>query len=79
MPENSVNITASGTTIGYQGFAKEQIEGIAKLSPEATKDPSDATMFTTYSVNLNQSKMQAMVFLEDNSTLTAFVPNASSL
>jgi prepilin-type N-terminal cleavage/methylation domain-containing protein len=26
LPESSVNITASGTIIGYQGFAKEQVE-----------------------------------------------------
>lgn len=32
MPEGPVTITASGTDIGYQGFAKDQVAGIAKLS-----------------------------------------------
>lgn len=49
---------------------------MAKLSAGATKDPLDATMYTTYSVNANQTKMQVMAFLEDGSTITAFVPEA---
>ena len=32
MPESSVNITASGTIIGYQGFAKEQVGALANIS-----------------------------------------------
>lgn len=32
MPEGPVTITASGTDIGYQGFAKDMVAGIAKLS-----------------------------------------------
>lgn len=32
MPESSVNITASGTVIGYQGFAKDQIGALANIS-----------------------------------------------
>ncbi|MDD2917016.1 MAG: type II secretion system protein [Candidatus Gracilibacteria bacterium] len=77
MPEGSVAITASGVTIGNQGFAKEQIESLVKLSPGATKDPVDPTMYPTYTVNLKQDKMQALVFLEDSSTVTAFVPLSS--
>ena len=72
MPESSIAITASGNVIGYQGFAKDQVGGVAKLSIGGTVDPSDATFFTTYAVNANQSKMQAMVFLEDSSTAIAF-------
>jgi len=73
MPESSVTIMASGVTIGYQGFAGDVVALLAKLSPRGTTDPSDATIYTTYTVNLNQSKMQAMVFLEDSSTVSAFV------
>lgn len=75
LPENPVNITASGTIIGYQGFVKEQVEWIAKLSLGATKDPSDATIYTTYSTNANQTKMQVMVFLEESSSIVSFVPS----
>lgn len=32
MPEGTVTISASGTDIGYQGFAKDTVGGIAKLS-----------------------------------------------
>lgn len=78
MPEGPVTINASGSAIiGYQGFAKEIVGSVAKLSNGATKDPSDATIFTTYSVNANQTKMQAMVFLEDASSVTAFAPFSS--
>jgi len=38
-------------------------------------DPSDVTISMTYSVNLAQNRMQAMVFLEDSSTVSAFVPD----
>lgn len=72
MPDNYISITASGTPIGYQWFAGEQVASLAKLSPWATKDPLDATMYITYSVNLTQNKMQAMAFLEDSSTATAY-------
>ncbi len=71
MPESPITITASGAPIGYQGFAKDQVAGIAKLSAGATKDPLDPTIYTTYSVNKNQTKMQLMVFQEDGSTVTA--------
>jgi hypothetical protein len=52
------------------------VGGIAKLSPGATKDPLDATMYTTYSVNADQTKMQLMAFLEDGSTVTSYIPTA---
>ena len=41
MPENAVVLTASGVTIGYQGFARDQVAGLAKLSPGSTRDPMD--------------------------------------
>lgn len=74
MPEGPLNILASGSIIGYQGFAKDRMAGLVNLSAGGTKDPSDAGMYTTYSVNASQTKMQAMVFLEDGSIITAFVP-----
>lgn len=70
MPENALTLTASSTVIGYQGFAKEQVASMAKLSPGTTKDPLDPSMFTTYAVNANQTKMQLMVFLEDGGKVT---------
>ena len=81
LPDWAVNITASGVSniIWYQGYAKDQIWSIAKLSPWGTLDPLDPTIYTTYSVNQNQSKMQLMTFLEDGSNVTAFVPNALSI
>ncbi|MDD2916520.1 MAG: prepilin-type N-terminal cleavage/methylation domain-containing protein [Candidatus Gracilibacteria bacterium] len=82
MPEGSVIITASGTTIvSYQGFAKDGVGSMARLSPGATQDPLDTSIYTTYSVNADRTKMELMNFLEDGSTLlslNAFVPNASA-
>ena len=76
MPEGPVTISASGTDIGYQGFAKDLVGSIAKLSAGATKDPLDPSIYTTYSVSANKTKMQLMAFLEDGSSVTTFVPNA---
>ena len=43
-------------------------------------DPSDVTISMTYSVNLAQNRMQAMVFLEDSSTATGYeqIPHLTS-
>ena len=65
MPEDAVVLTASGTAIGYQGFARDRTASLSKLSPGATRDPLDAGMYLTYAVNAGQTKMQAMAFLED--------------
>jgi hypothetical protein len=65
MPEDAVTLTASGVTIGYQGFARDRTASLSKLSPGATRDPLDAGMYLTYAVNAGQTKMQAMAFLED--------------
>ena len=74
LPEGPLSILASGSIIGYQGFAKDQVAGLANLSAGGTKDPSDASMYTTYAVSYNQTKMQVMSFLENGSTVTSFVP-----
>ncbi len=42
MPEDAVTLTASGVTIGYQGFARDRVGGMAKLSPGSTRDPLDS-------------------------------------
>jgi type II secretory pathway pseudopilin PulG len=76
LPESFVTITASGTDIGYQGFAKDLVWGIAKLSRGATTDPLDPSISTTYSVNASKTKMQLMSFLEDGNSTLAFLPNA---
>jgi hypothetical protein len=65
MPEDAVTLTASGITIGHQGFARDRTASLSKLSPGATRDPLDAGMYLTYAVNAGQTKMQAMAFLED--------------
>ncbi|MDD2916709.1 MAG: fibrinogen-like YCDxxxxGGGW domain-containing protein [Candidatus Gracilibacteria bacterium] len=81
VPENMVSVTASGITIGYQGFAKELTERTIGLSVGGTRDPLDTSIYTTYSVNADRTKMELMNFLEDGSmllSLNAFVPNASA-
>ena len=47
---------------------------MAKISPGGMRDPLDSAMYTTYSVNVNQAKMQLMSFLEDGTNVSAFVP-----
>ncbi len=79
MPESPITLLASGSIIGYQGFARDQVAGIAKLSAWATKDPLDPTIYTTYSTNVLQTKMQLMAFLEDGSKVTAYMPGITEL
>jgi hypothetical protein len=67
MPEDAVTLTASGTAIGYQGFARDRTASLGKLSAGATRDPLDAGMYLTYAVDAGQAKMQVMAFLEDGS------------
>ena len=73
LPENPITLTASWPTniIGYQWFAKEQIGSIANLSSNGTLDPLDSTIYTTYSINVDRTKMQLMSFLEDSNNVTA--------
>ncbi|MDD2917097.1 MAG: prepilin-type N-terminal cleavage/methylation domain-containing protein, partial [Candidatus Gracilibacteria bacterium] len=47
VPENTVSVTASGITIGYQGFAKELTERTIGLSVGGTRDPLDTSIYTT--------------------------------
>jgi len=49
---------------------------MAKLSPNGTIDPFDPTIYTTYSTNASQTKMQLMSFLEDGNNVTAFIPDS---
>ncbi|MFA6090368.1 MAG: LamG domain-containing protein, partial [Candidatus Gracilibacteria bacterium] len=58
--------------IGYQGFAKDQVGSLARLSQNGTLDPLDSTIYTTYSTNATQTKMQLMSFLEDSNNVTSF-------
>ncbi|NDK19556.1 type II secretion system protein [Candidatus Gracilibacteria bacterium] len=73
MPENSTTLTMSGGNIAFQGFAKDQIGDIAKISAGGTFDPSDTNMYTTYAVTADKKKMQLMVFLEDGSSILSML------
>ncbi len=73
MPESTITITASGSIVGYQGFARDQVANVAKLSAGATKDPLDPSIYTTYSVNAAQVRMQLMAFLENGNGISAFI------
>ncbi|MDD2916947.1 MAG: SBBP repeat-containing protein, partial [Candidatus Gracilibacteria bacterium] len=72
MPEDAVTLMASGIAIGYQGFAKDTVANIAKMSAGGTIDPSDPTMYMTYLTDIDRSQMQLMTFLEDRSSITSF-------
>ena len=77
-PEDSIVLTASGTPIWYQWSIKDSTVNLLKLSVWATKDPLDPSIYATYSVNANNTKMQLMSFLEDGSKITSFYNSPSS-
>ncbi|MDD2565908.1 MAG: prepilin-type N-terminal cleavage/methylation domain-containing protein [Candidatus Gracilibacteria bacterium] len=64
IPDNYIIITASGTSLGYQGKVGTNVKNIIKIS-EPSVDPLDKTEYT-YSTNLGQDKYQLLWFLEDN-------------
>lgn len=79
MPEGALTLTASGVVIGYQGFAKDSVAAVAKLSAGATRDPLDTGIYTTYATNAPLTKMQVMAFLENGTKIAGLdlVPGAS--
>ncbi len=79
MPESPISVFASGTLFAYQWFARDQVTNIAKLSAGTSRDPLDPSIFTTYTVNAIQTKMQLMAFLEDGSKVTAMLNPLSGM
>jgi prepilin-type N-terminal cleavage/methylation domain-containing protein len=61
---NLITITASGATIGYQGYAGPKTLSIIGIGGKS-QDPLD-NQYYTYSTNLAQSKYQILGLLEDS-------------
>ncbi len=62
VPDNYVEITASGTVLNYQGEAWENVLPVLWIS-NGWKDPKDETYYT-YSTNTNLTKYQLLGFME---------------
>jgi prepilin-type N-terminal cleavage/methylation domain-containing protein len=79
MPESALTLTASGVVIGYQGFARDQVARIAKITAGTTQDPLDAGIYTTYATNALLTKMQVMAFLENGAKIAGvdLIPGVS--
>jgi type II secretory pathway pseudopilin PulG len=74
LPDNKINITASGQIVAYQGVAGVDVLGALDFT-NGGKDPKDGTYFT-YHVNSARNKMQLLSFMEGAQTLSAEMPQA---
>lgn len=61
---NLITITASGATVGYQGYAGPKTLSMIGMGGKS-QDPLD-NQYYTYSTNLAQSKYQILGLLEDS-------------
>jgi prepilin-type N-terminal cleavage/methylation domain-containing protein len=79
LPESALTLTASGVVVGYQGFARDQVASIAKLSAGATRDPLDTGIYMTYATNALLTKVQVMAYMEDGAKIMGdnLVPGVS--
>jgi hypothetical protein len=79
MPESALTLTASGVVVGYQGFARDQVASVAKLSAGATRDPLDTGIYMTYATNALLTKVQVMAYMEDGARIMGdnLVPGVS--
>jgi len=71
LPDDAVEITASGTIVWHQWYAGENILSQIEYS-NGGKDPKDNTYFT-YLVSKNRKKLQILTFLEEKNNTTASV------
>ncbi|NDK08371.1 hypothetical protein EOM39_03950 [Candidatus Gracilibacteria bacterium] len=62
-PENSVEVRASGSVIGYQGYAGKNVLGMIGYS-KGGKDPKDEQYYSYY-LTEDKKNFQLMAFLED--------------
>ena len=74
VPESFVTLSLTGGYAIYQGFAKENTERVSRISAGAALDPSDKSMYITYSTTSNGKKMQLMTFLENGSAISLLSP-----
>jgi len=70
MPDDPVNILASGSILGHQWYAGESILELIDYS-RSWLDPKDKTYFS-YSITANQEYHQLMAFLEEADNVQAF-------
>ena len=76
IPDDKIDITASGTILTYQGYAGQQTLGNIEVH-WGWKDPLNQTYYP-YSVNPNRNKFQILWYLEsniDNHTAIASINN----
>ena len=69
VPDESINITDSGTTIGYQWVFGENVSSLIKASKVPT-DPLDGEKYV-YSINSLRKKYQLMTFLEAQNSMNS--------
>lgn len=63
LPDNYINITASGTTVGYQGYVGVDVQEVLDFSNWG-KDPKDDKYFTYY-LSQDRSNFQLLAFMEE--------------
>ena len=63
LPDNYITITASGTTVGYQGYVGVDVQEVLDFS-NGGKDPKDDKYFTYY-LSQDRSNFQLLAFMEE--------------
>ena len=63
LPDNSVNISATGTILGYQGYVGENVLETIDFT-NGGKDPKDESYYTYY-LSKDRKKLQLLTFLEE--------------
>ena len=69
LPDDAINIDASGTTIAYQGYVGENVLETIDFT-NGGKDPKDDSYYTYY-LTKERNKLQLLTFLEEQ---TASLP-----
>ena len=73
LPDNKIDITASGTIVAYQGYAGVDVLDTLDYT-NGGKDPKDKSYFT-YSVTKNRNSLQLLALMEEaNSLQTLSIP-----
>ena len=72
LPDDYVTVTASGTTLGYQGYIGANILELINYQ-SGGKDPKDDTYFTYY-LSKDKKQFQMLAFLEESDGLQSFIP-----
>lgn len=75
LPDDYIEITASGTTIAYQGYVGTDVLETIDYT-NGGKDPKDDSFYTYY-LTKDRKKLQLLAFMEETVAANILAPQAS--